>query len=158
MAWLRRAGRGTLPDGATVLWSVAEGGRGRRWRWTVADADRVRHVGLMELAADGRFARLELDAADALVTFHPDGATASAHGNIVRPSGVVPISMDWSDGTGISIDGDPFGSALWPGTTVVVIIGTSGATKSAAAPAPALERDERGVPVLADAQEWALEE
>lgn len=34
-AWLRRAGRGRLPDGREILWSVAEGGRGRRWRWVL---------------------------------------------------------------------------------------------------------------------------
>ena len=158
MAWLRRAGRGTLPDGATVLWSVAEGGRGRRWRWILSDVDRTRHVGLMELDADGRFARLELDAPEGLVTFHPDAGTGTAHGNIVRSSGVMPLSLAWSDGTGIAIDGDAFGSALCPGSGGAVAIGMSGATRSVTAPAPALERDERGVPMLTDAQEWALEE
>jgi len=58
---LRRAGSGRAPDGALVTWSVAEGGRGRRWRWVVTAAGGdVRHAGLIELDTTGRFARLEL--------------------------------------------------------------------------------------------------
>ena len=33
-AMVRRAGQAILPDGTEVVWSVADGRRGRRWRAT----------------------------------------------------------------------------------------------------------------------------
>ena len=158
--FLRRAGTGTLADGWLVTWSVAEGARGRRWRWTVVSPSGMRDAGLVELDPDGRFGRLELETAPGMLTLHPDTDRRSAHGNVVRPGGVDPLEIAWSDDEGLAIDDDPFGSAVagWRGRGWVVGADLqlrrddSGDTSS-----PALELDERGVPRLADAREWPLE-
>lgn len=159
MSWLRRAGHGTLPDGASVLWSVAEGSRGRRWRWTVSDGAQLRHSGLLELGLDGRFVRLELDAGSTLVTLHPEPGGRSAHGNVVTADGVRPIAVDWGPECGIEIVGDAFGSTLGAGEgRQIVIDGERVADMHPAALGSSrLALDDRGVPQLANPSEWALE-
>ncbi len=155
---LRRAGSGTSPDGATVLWSVAEGSRGRRWRWTVSDGSRLRHSGLLELDRAGRFARLELDDGSAMVTLHPEPDGRSAHGNVVTADGVWPIAIDWAPERGVAIGGDAFGSTLCAGEgSGVVISGDRVAEVLTAADGSGLGIDARGVPKLANSSEWALE-
>jgi len=156
--FLRRAGAGELPDGSLVTWSVAEGTRGWRWRWTIAAATGLRHVGLIERDATGRFTRLELEAGEGMLTLHPDADGRSAHGNVVRDGGVESLAIAWSDHDALAIDGDPFGSAVagWRGDGWVVGSdlrlrreeggGTGG-----------LEIDERGVPRLGSAFEFRLE-
>lgn len=156
--WLRRAGSGRLAEGSVVAWSVAEGARGRRWRWTIAKDAGLRHAGLIELDADGRFGRLELETGEGMLTLHPDADRRSAHGNIVRPDGVTPVEVAWSDDDALAIDGDPFGSVVagWRGRGWRV--GPDLALRPAdGAHAPALELDERGVPGLIDGREWPLE-
>lgn len=155
---LRRAGSGWLDDGSVVAWSVAEGARGRRWRWTIATDTGLRHAGLIELDPDGRFGRLELETGEGMLTLHPDSDRRSAHGNIVRPDGVTPVEIAWSDADALAIDGDPFGSAVaaWRGRGWIA--GPDLALRPADGDdAPALGRDERGVPVLIDGREWPLE-
>ena len=155
--WLRQAGRGRLPTGATVAWSVAEGARGRRWRWTVADGGTLGSSALIELAADGRFARLELATADAMLTFHPDRGGAEAHGNVIRVTGVEPIAVPWQSGWGIGFADDAFGSTLgaWRGAGLVLRSGSAWSVGSAAL--VTLPVDGRGIPRLGSAEEWALE-
>jgi len=161
-SYLRRAGRGRLEDGRVVTWSVAEGARGRRWRWTLASADGdLVHVGLIELAPTGRFTRLELETGSGMLTLHPTPEGTMAHGNVVRGEGVDPIVMPWSDGAAIAFRDDPFGSALGSGQGSGWVVGgdlrlTSSSDSAADMPAP-LDVDARGVPRLADAAEWALE-
>jgi hypothetical protein len=156
--YVRRAGTGTLADGALVTWSLAEGARGRRWRWTVASGGALRHVGLLELDVEGRFARLELETLQGMLTLHPDADRGSAHGNIVRPDGGEPLDMRWSDAEALAIDGDPFGSAVarWRGRGWVV--GTDLTLRRGDGGGPrALELDDRGIPRLDDAREFPLE-
>ena len=112
VARLRRAGSGTFPDGTLVTWSVAEGARGRRWRWTLTSATQLVHVGLIELDGEGRFVRLELETGEGMLTLHPDPDRHSIHGNIVRADGVEPVALGWSDDDALAIHGDPFGSAV----------------------------------------------
>ena len=136
---------------------MAEGSRGRRWRWTVKEGDGgLRAAGLIERDTDGRFARLELATAAGILTFHPSGDGATAHGNVIRADSVDPIKVAWLPGASIAIEGDPFGSALgrgdsgqgwWVSRDLVLRRGSS----------EGLALDERGVPVLDDAAEWALE-
>jgi len=160
--WLRRAGSGRLPDGALVLWSVAEGARGRRWRWTVSIGEAVRHAGLIELDREGRFARLELETAAGMLTLHPDDDHALAHGNIVRHDGVQPISVAWSDGASVVIEGDAFGTAVagrrgrGPSVALDLTVRPAG-EESLRVGDESLPLDERGVPRLVDAREWPLE-
>jgi hypothetical protein len=66
-----------------VTWTVAEGGRGRRWREVIATGDAVQHSLLLETSPDGRFSHLELARAGGLWTFHPEG-DGSLHGNAVE--------------------------------------------------------------------------
>jgi hypothetical protein len=157
--WLRRAGRGTLPDGGIVTWSAADGTRGRRWRWTVTDGRVLRHAGLIELDSARRFSRLELSSRAGLLTFHPERDSRSIHGNIVTPDGVRPLAFPWHEWAAIELATDAFatailatgegsGSLVIPASLVVVEGGGSGR----------LPLDERGVPVLANGSEWALED
>lgn len=155
---LRRAGTGTLADGSVVTWSVAEGSRGRRWRWTVALGEQLRHAGLVELDRDGRFARLELETANGMLTLHPDSDRRSAHGNVVRTAGVEPVSIDWMDDEGVAIEDDPFGSAVagWRGRGWVVGPELR-LHREHDQSRHALPLDGRGIPLLDDAREFALE-
>ena len=158
VARLRRAGSGTLPDGTLVTWSVAEGARGRRWRWALASGTKLVHVGLIELDAEGRFLRLELETGAGMLTLHPDPDRRSVHGNIVRPDGVEPVALDRSDDDALAIHGDPFGSALLGARGRGWIVGPDlRLHRDDGAVVAALRLDERGVPGLDEPQEWPLE-
>jgi hypothetical protein len=160
---LRLAGRGRLPNAHLVTWSVAEGGRGRRWRWVHEIHQGVLGVsGLVELAPDGRFSRLELAASGGLLTFHPVDDGHSAHGNIVTPDAVLPIATNWRPEWGVGIVDDPFGSAIagWRGHGLVVTLHRDELVWREPGPhsdVVASTRDDRGVPQLDDAVEWPLE-
>ena len=157
--YLRRGGSGALPDGSLVTWSVAEGSRGRRWRWTIATSVGLRHAGLVELDSDGRFGRLELETAHGMLTLHPEPDRRSAHGNVVRPGGVDPVEIAWSDDDGLAIDGDPFGSAVagWRGMGWVIGADLVLHHADDGGADQALELDERGIPRRHDTREWPLE-
>lgn len=160
MGYLRRAGRGRLSDERLVTWSVAEGVRGRRWRWTVGAGEGILgHAGLVELDPGSRFVRLELETAQGMLTFHPADDGATAHGNVVRRDRVDPIALPWAADTGIWIDGDPFASALLRAGRWSVVVAAdltiSGGELIVERDVPSL--DDRGIPRLVDAEEWALE-
>jgi hypothetical protein len=145
-----------------VLWSVAEGARGRRWRWTIASDDALRHAGLIELDDAGSFARLELETAAGILTLHPDDDGALAHGNVVRHDGVQPITVAWSDGASVAIEGDPFGTAVAGELGRGAVVAQDLTIRPAYDDTPresveVLPLDERGVPILIDAREWPLE-
>ena len=85
---VRRGGRLVDETGAVTTWSVAEGRRGRRWRWAIVDrrgALVVAHT--LELDPDGRVVKLESAAATGLLTLHRE-ADATFHGNRVGERGV----------------------------------------------------------------------
>ena len=142
------------------MWSLAEGARGRRWRWTTLVGDTgLARVGLLELDAAGRFVRLELEMADGMLTLHPDADRLEAHGNVVRADGVEHLRVAWSDDGALGFEGDAFGSSVagWQGRGWIV--GTDLRLQApGAVPVPgALEIDGRGVPRLADGHDWPLE-
>ena len=156
--WLRRAGSGRQADGSDVTWSVAEGERGRRWRWTVSDLGLVRHAALVEIDPSGAFTRLELASSLGMLTLHPEPDRRSINGNVVTTDGVRLLVLDWSPTAALAIAGDAFGSAI--------LVGGAGAPTLLIGPrlgvvagdsSPALELDGRGIPILADAREWPLE-
>lgn len=151
-----------MPDGSLVTWSVAEGSRGRRWRWIVSAGEGLQHAGLVELDGEGRFVRLELETPDGMLTLHPDPGSVMAHGNVVRRDRVDPIAIEWWEGASIAIAGDPFGSALGAAPVSGWIVEADLTLRrtgdgSSAGADDALSLDERGVPRLSDASEWPLE-
>jgi hypothetical protein len=156
--FLRRAGTGTLSDGRLVTWSVAEGTRGRRWRWTVVSPAGLRQAGLVELDPEGRFGRLELATAHGILTLHPDPDRQAVHGNVVRPGGVGPVEVAWSDDDGLAIEDDPFGSAVagWRGRGWIVGPDLQ-LRREDGEDTRAVDLDERGIPRLGDTREWPLE-
>ncbi|MEO6206401.1 MAG: hypothetical protein ABIP77_00440 [Candidatus Limnocylindrales bacterium] len=158
MATLRLAGHGRLLDGRAIGWSVAEGTRGRRWRWTLMTGEgNLIHAGLVELDVGGRFARLELETLAGMLTLHPDRDGQAAHGNVVRHDRVDPIAIDWPAEASVGIAGDPFGSAVagWRGVGWLVCDDLTLEHDPIAV--PPLVRDRRGVPLLIDPLEWPLE-
>ena len=107
MAPVRRGGRGRLPDGAQLTWSLAEGGRGRRWRASRVRDGRLEGTLLLEIDAAGRPARLELGTSDGLLTLHPDRGERELHGNVVTPDEVRHLRFDWSPDHELVVDGFP---------------------------------------------------
>jgi hypothetical protein len=96
-----------LPDGARLTWSLAEGGRGRRWRASRVRDGRLEGTILLEIDAAGRAARLELGTADGLLTLHPDRGEGELHGNVVTPDGIRHLRFDWSQAHELVVDGFP---------------------------------------------------
>lgn len=89
---LRLGGRATLPGSVVVVWSVADGGRGRRWREVATRGDAPVRSVLLETDASGRVVRLEMATAAGLLTLHPDAAGA-LHGNVVTPDGIRHLTL-----------------------------------------------------------------
>jgi hypothetical protein len=110
-AAVRRAGRATLPDGRAIIWSVADGRRGRRWRAETIRDDRLESSLLLEVGVDGRPARLELATPAGLLTLHPE-ATGALHGNAVTGGGVRHLTFEWSEEHGLEIDALPIPSVV----------------------------------------------
>jgi hypothetical protein len=97
-SFVRRAGRAALVDGSVLLWSIAEGRRGARWRALTTRDGALTADLLLEVGVDGRPARLEIAASDGLLTLHPEPDGVTAHGNVVGVAGVRPLAFDWSPG------------------------------------------------------------
>jgi hypothetical protein len=137
--WLRRAGHLRLDDGRDVIWSVAEGRRGRRWREAVRKPHQpgIRHSLLLELGPDGWFSHLELSTEQGLLTLHPEG-DGTLHGNAVTASGVRHVrGVAWDPEGIVLIDGSIVSRlAAFPGLSSVI--------------APAAKREIHVVRVLRD--------
>jgi hypothetical protein len=103
---VRRAGRAILEDGSTVVWTVSEGHRGRRWREVRTDGGgAVLSSLLLETDPAGRFLHAELSSATGLLTLHPD-SDGSLHGNVVTGDGVRHITgLRWSADSALLVDG-----------------------------------------------------
>lgn len=107
-AWVRRAGRLDAGGGETVLWSVAEGRRGRRWRSLRLDADgRLLSDLLLETDSAGSWTRLELATAAGLLTLHPEHDGHSAHGNVVTATGMRHLALGWGSDHRLVVEGEP---------------------------------------------------
>jgi hypothetical protein len=105
---LRFGGRGQGADGAAVVWSVAEGSRGRRWREVRNAAGGVASSLLLETDPDGRFSHLELSTPSGLLTLHPE-TDGTLHGHAIVSDGVEHVA-------GLAWDAD--GIVLLEGSTV----------------------------------------
>jgi len=111
-AWIRRAGRARLEDGSELLWSLAEGGRGRRWRaMTILDG-RITHALVLEIDLAGRPSRLELTTEAGMLTLHPEPDGRSIHGNVVHRGGVRPLALAWGPDHDLEVVGRPLVTAV----------------------------------------------
>ena len=90
---VRVGGRAVLPGGEVVVWSVADGRRGRRWREVVSVDRGVLRAVLFETDPAGRVTRLEMATASGLLTVHPDRDGAVLHGNAVTSAGVSHLTL-----------------------------------------------------------------
>ena len=110
--FLRRAGAGSLADGSHLVWSVADGRRGRRWRAVSTSSGVVTHALLLEVDVAGRPSRLELTTPAGLLTLHPEEGSGRLHGNVVTESGMRHLAMPWSDDHGLEVTGRPIADAV----------------------------------------------
>ena len=182
-AWLRRAGRGELPDRSVVVWSVAEGRRGRRWREVRSRGASVVSSLLLETDPGGRFAHLEASTASGLITLHPE-PDATLHGNVVTDRGVEPVeAWPWPDGSIVLLDGSPLclaaavlrlresvvaaATASVPGVLIALSLDLNpeaiqvhrvGDGDWSFRDGLPMRFDDDGLPTLLDAQGWPLEE
>jgi hypothetical protein len=85
-----------LLDGSLLLWSMAEGLRGCRWRASSRIGGALAWDLLLEVGRDGRPGRLEVTTPAGQLTLHPERDGQSAQGNVVGPGGVRPINLPWS--------------------------------------------------------------
>jgi hypothetical protein len=110
--WLRRAGHGLDPVGAQVVWSVSEGGRGRRWREArIAPDGSMLSSLLLETDPAGRFLHTELTMRGTLLTLHPEG-DGTMHGNVISTDGVEHvIGIPWQPDGLLLIDGSAIAHA-----------------------------------------------
>ncbi len=113
---LRFGGRGQGADGASVVWSVAEGTRGRRWREVRNAGQAVASSLLLEADPAGRFAHLELSTPSGLLTLHPE-ADGTLHGHAIVSDGVEHVA-------GLAWDLDAV--ALVEGSTVCRLAAVAG--------------------------------
>jgi hypothetical protein len=111
-AGLRLGGRHVLATGETVVWSIADGRRGRRWReLTIVDGVARRSI-LFEMDPAGEVSRLEIGSAAGLLTLHPVGRPAAIHGNLVSAAGIRHLSFPGEAGTVLVVDGSPASDAI----------------------------------------------
>jgi hypothetical protein len=108
-AGVRRGGYAELPSGELIIWSVADGRRGRRWREVVGQDGRVVRSVLLETNPASRLTRLEFVTAAGLLTLHPDSGESILHGNVVTPAGIRHLTFD---GTTVLVHGSPAASAI----------------------------------------------
>jgi hypothetical protein len=166
---LRRAGAGGLADGSRVVWSVAEGRRGRRWREvrTAPDGGVLSSL-LLETDPDGRFSHTELATPAGLLTLHPEG-DGTLHGNTIGSDGVRHVvGLPWDADGLVVVEGSPVaaaaaaqlaradsGSATRRVLRVALDLRSRVETTEAAGLGLAADAD--GLPLLVDARSWPLE-
>jgi hypothetical protein len=75
-----------------VVWTVADGRHGRRWRELAVDASAAARSILLETDSQGTWLRLEMSGPDGLLTLHPE-SDGSIHGNIASRTGVRHVSL-----------------------------------------------------------------
>jgi hypothetical protein len=171
---LRRAGTGRFVDGIDVVWSVAEGRKGRRWREVRSRDGVVVSSLLLETDTERRFAHLELSTLAGLLTLHPE-PDGTLHGNVVTVSGVRHVEgVPWPPGSLLVVDGSAISIAAaaweirsWSAAArgaaerrPIVMVSPALDVRAATIPADGLSHDPidtDGLPLLAHARTWPLE-
>ncbi len=108
----RLGGRTNLPSGDVVVWSVADGRRGRRLRESTSRHGVVVRTVLVETDPGGALRRLEMSTAAGLLTVHPDDSGTTLHGNVVTPDGIRHLSFAWGSDRLVLVDGSPAITAI----------------------------------------------
>jgi hypothetical protein len=111
-AWVRLGGRTELASGDVVVWSVADGRLGRRWRESTSRGGSIVRTILVETGPAGGIGRLEIATDAGLLTIHPDGPETRLHGNVVSPNGMRHLELSWGPGRAILVDGSPALTAI----------------------------------------------
>jgi hypothetical protein len=112
MAWDRRGGHATDPRGERLVWSLAEGARGTRWRESVSiDGALIRSL-LLEVTPAGAVARLEISTVEGMLTLHPEPDASAIHGNVVTPRGIRHLAFEWSPSHELFVAGSPATDAV----------------------------------------------
>jgi hypothetical protein len=173
-AFVRRAGTGQFVDGTDVVWSVAEGQRGRRWREVRSRDGVVASSLLLETDPERRFAHLELSTPAGMLTLHPE-PDGTLHGNAVTATGVHHFAgIAWPAGSALVVDGSAISiaAAAWfikgeptavtdlAGRLPIVMISPSLDVHASSIPADGLSHDRidaDGLPELTNGQTWPLE-
>lgn len=183
--WLRRAGRASLDDDSRLVWTAADGTRGRRWRASLADASGVGLALLLEVGLDRRATRLEVVTAAGLLTLHPDHDGSRLHGNVVTPDGVRHVELPWGPRQHLDVAGCPvtvaviahaFGAEVSVGASIDIRVVTVGRSLEPTTARARLDRtsprswllevdgrsvsidvDEDGLPRLDGEMTWPLE-
>lgn len=94
---VRLGGATTHDDECDLVWSVADGRRGRRWHEACARLGRLSAARLLETDPAGRLVRLEIAAPAGLLTLHPSDDGLALYGNVVTPAGVRHVALPWGD-------------------------------------------------------------
>jgi hypothetical protein len=131
----RLAGSGRWGD-RTVVWTMSEGRRGRRWRELVERDRHIVHSLLLETDVERRFSHLELSTGGALLTLHPE-ANGTLHGNRVDRDGVQHV---------IGVAFDPDGPVLVDDSVIAAAAAAwqeSGTTRGASLRAVVIDRAAR---------------
>lgn len=161
---VRLAGRVRRSDGSTVTWTLAEGGKGRRWREVVADGRSVRWSLLYETDPVGRFSHLELATPSGLATLHPE-TDGTLHGNVVTEAGVRHVvAFAVPNGAAMLVQGSFISGAVIardrePGAPAVVLdpVTLQLATRPLVE-ADLVAVDVTGAPLDAAGERWPLED
>jgi hypothetical protein len=166
-----------------VVWSVAEGRPGRRWREVRRSSDGALLTSLLlETDPEGAFAHTELSSAAGLLTLHPEGR-GTLHGNVVTEHRLRHVAgLAWTPGSIVLVHGSVLAAAaatrilagvVRPGAShdvtgvsisveldvepIRVTVRRTAETDWQLGSAPVLHVDDDGLPVLADARTWPLE-
>ena len=123
MTPLRRGGRADGAAGTRLVWSVADGRRGARWREVASDGEGVIRSILLEVAPTGRPERLEVTTRAGLLTLHPEPDASALHGNVVTPDGIRHLAFAWSADHGLLVAGSPVAAAVLVGRLAHVRVG-----------------------------------
>jgi len=170
---VRRAGSGRLVDGTGVVWSVAEGQKGRRWREVRTRDGVVLSSLLLETFPDRGFAHLELSTGTGLLTLHPE-PDRTLHGNAVTAAGLRHVAgLPWPAGSVLVVDGSAasiaaatwFASAHWGDRShdarmPIVTVSPTLDVRAGTIPGDDFSHetsDADGLPVLVGGSAWPLE-
>lgn len=184
---VRVGGRTILADGTSMIWSVAEGRRGRRWRAVTTRDGSAETDLLIETDSDGRATRLEVATASGLLTLHPESDGSTLHGNTVTTAGIRHHALPWGPSHVLLVERSPLsdaaavgplagrlgvGEGAWFGSVVVdgalvprigqaLVVRVAPSTFTIATPTVGEERtvvvDAVGLPAGRAASTWDLE-